>query len=87
MLNSVHFLLYCFGITHPITETTASEQACLKKHATNRNKIVEIGVSQAVNSRNFCEVMAEGGVLIAIDPYPRFCFGLRGYGWSRIIAH
>ena len=87
MLNSIHFLLYYIGISHPITETTIREQDCLKKYAENRKTIAEIGVSQAANTRKFREVMDEDGVLIAIDPYPRFCFGLRGYGWSRIIAH
>ena len=35
----------------------------------------------------FREVMARDGVLIAVDPYYRSFFGLRGNGWARRIAH
>ncbi len=31
--------------------------------------------------------MAHDGVIIAIDPFPRSFFGLRGFGWARKIAH
>jgi hypothetical protein len=48
---------------------------------------VEIGVFHGVNTRIFREVMAGDAILFAIDPFPRFFFGMRGLGWARRIAH
>ena len=31
--------------------------------------------------------MAKDGVLVAVDPFRRIFFGIRGYGWARRIAH
>lgn len=87
MLNSLQFVQYWFNLAPASTQTSRPERDCLRKHATNRRRLVEIGVWQGVNSRSFREVMAENGILLAIDPYPRSFFGFRGYGWARRIAH
>lgn len=86
-MNSLHYLQYCLGLTKPRTETSAPERDALRRHARGRRRLVEIGVFQGVNSRNFREVMAADGVLLAIDPYCRSFFGIRGFGWARRIAH
>jgi len=87
MLNSVHYLKYRLGMASAQTQTSAAEQQCLRDHAAGKNRLCEIGVYHGVNTRVFREVMADDAVLIAIDPFPRFFFGIRGYGWARRIAH
>jgi predicted O-methyltransferase YrrM len=87
MLNSVHFIRYLAGLTQPITETTAAERGCLRRHATGKTRLAEIGVFHGANTRAFREAMAPSGVLLAIDPFPRSFFGIRGLGWARKIAH
>ncbi len=85
--NSLHYLLYRLGRASPRSETTLAERDCLRRYATGRRRVVEIGVWHGVNSTSFREVMSDDGVVICVDPYPRFFFRLRGFGWARLIAH
>lgn len=87
MSNSTHYLLYLLGAQQPITQATIDECKCLKTHATGKRRLVEIGVFHGVNTRVFREVMAHDGILIAVDPFVRSFFGIRGFGWARKIAH
>lgn len=87
MLNSIHYLLYLLGAKRPITQTTEEEREVLRSYATGKKRLVEIGVFHGVNTRIFREVMARDAILFAIDPFPRFFFGVRGLGWARRIAH
>jgi predicted O-methyltransferase YrrM len=87
MLNSVHYLKYRLGLAEAVTQTTKAEQQALRELAAGRKHLVEIGVFHGVNTRNFREVMHSEGTLLAVDPYFRTFFGIRGYGWARRIAH
>ncbi len=87
MLNSVHFLKYKLRLAPALTQTTEKERAILRTHASGRRRLAEIGVYHGVNTRVFREVMNPDGVLIAVDPFERSLFGIRGYGWARRIAH
>jgi predicted O-methyltransferase YrrM len=87
MLNSLHYLRYRWGRVPALTQTTEAERACLRRHAQGRKRLAEIGVYHGVNTRAFREAMAPDGVLLAVDPFPRRFFGIRGYGWARRIAH
>ena len=87
MLNSLHYLRYRLGWAPALTQTTAAERAGLRRHAQGRMRLAEIGVFHGVNTRAFREAMAPAGVLLAVDPFPRRFFGIRGYGWARRIAH
>ncbi len=87
MLNSVHYLKYRLGLATALTQTTHAERQILRDAANGKKRLAEIGVFHGVNSRAFREVMAPDAVLIAIDPYYRFFFGIRGSGWARRIAH
>lgn len=87
MLNSVHFIRYLLGWAPALTQTTEAERACLRRHAQGKKRLAEIGVYHGVNTRAFREAMAADGVLLAVDPFPRRFFGIRGYGWARRIAH
>ena len=78
---------YVLGFKQPVTETTEPERAMLRLYAKGRRRLAAIGVLCGVNSRSFRKVMAEDGILLAIDPYPRLCFGLRGFGGIRLVAH
>jgi hypothetical protein len=86
-VNIRHYLKYKLGIDPAYTQTSERERACLQKHATGKQVIAEIGTFEAVNTRAFRSVVAEDGVVIAIDPYPRSLLGLMGFGWIRRIAH
>ena len=87
MLNSLHFIRYLLGLAPALTQTTDAERACLRRHAQGKRRLAEIGVFHGVNTRAFREAMAPDGVLLAVDPFPRRFFGIRGYGWARRIAH
>ena len=87
MLNSLHYLNYRLGRASALTQTTEAERAGLRRHAQGRKRLAEIGVFHGVNTRAFREAMAADGVLLAVDPFPRRFFGIRGYGWARRIAH
>ena len=87
MLNSLHYLKYRIGISPAITQTTAAERSALRHYAEGKERLAEIGVFHGVNTRAFREVMSPEGVILAIDPFERSLFGLRGYGWARRIAH
>lgn len=86
-LNSVHYLLYRLGLAEAVTQTSLEERRVLRTYAEGKNRLVEIGAFHGVNTRSFREVMSENGTIIAVDPYIRTCFGIRGYGWARRIAH
>jgi hypothetical protein len=85
--NTSHYVLYRLGLSGPVTQTTDAERACLRRHASGKRTLVEIGVFHGVNTRSFRQVMRADGALCAVDPFPRGFFGLRGYGWARLIAH
>jgi len=87
MMGSLHFFKYLVGLARPFTVTSAAEQKCLREHASGKKRLCEIGVFHGINTRVFREVMASEGCIIAVDPFPRFFFGLRNHGWARLIAH
>lgn len=87
MLNSLHYVRYRLGMASPSTQTSERERSCLRRHAAGKRRLAEIGVWHGVNTRAFREAMAPDGVLLAVDPFPRRFFGIRGFGWARRIAH
>ncbi len=87
MLNSFHYVRYRLGLASPSTQTSERERSCLRRHAAGKRRLAEIGVWHGVNTRAFREAMAPDGVLLAVDPFPRRFFGIRGFGWARRIAH
>lgn len=57
------------GLRPVLAQHTAAEHAALKRLATNRSTIVEIGVAEGVSALAMREVMAENGTLYLIDPF------------------
>ena len=86
-MNSLHYLGYLVGLSPPLTQTTADEREALCRLAAGKRRLAEVGVFHGVNTRALRQAMANDGVIIAIDPFQRSFFGLRGYGWARRIAH
>jgi Methyltransferase domain len=86
-VNIRHYLKYKLGISSAYTQTSSREQECLRKYATGKKNIAEIGVFEGVNTKAFRSVMDKDGIIIAVDPYPRSFWGLIGFGWIRRIAH
>lgn len=80
----LYFMSWKTGLQPALTQTSDTEIACLRNHASGRRRLVEIGVWHGVNTRNFREVMAEDGILYAVDPFPP---GRFGQSWHRPIAY
>jgi predicted O-methyltransferase YrrM len=87
MINSLHYFKYVAGFAKPLTQTSKAERQALREFASGKKRLAEVGVFHGVNTSSFREVMAADAVLIAIDPFHRPFFGIRGYGWARRIAH
>ena len=85
--NSLHYVRYLLGLSEAIGETFPGERVLLEKYARGKKRLAEIGVFHGVTTRLLRTAMAPDGVLLAIDPFFRSDFGLRGYGWARLIAH
>ena len=86
-LNSIQYVQYRLGLAAASTQTSEAERACLRRHAAKKTRLVEIGVWHGVNTKAFREAMSPEGVILAVDPFQRFFFGIRGFGWARRIAH
>jgi predicted O-methyltransferase YrrM len=79
----IHFLKYHLGLAQAETSVTTAEWDCLASHASGRRCLVEIGVWHGVTTRRLRAVMASGGILHAVDPYP---VGRLGISLQRRIA-
>ncbi|MFT3807428.1 class I SAM-dependent methyltransferase [Arenimonas sp.] len=80
----LHYLLWRVGLVPAQTETTEEEKQALAELARGRRRLLEIGVWHGANTRRFRSVMADDGVLYAVDPFPR---GRFGFSWERMVAH
>jgi predicted O-methyltransferase YrrM len=78
-----HFLLWFAGVRAAETQTTDRERAALAARASGRARVVEIGVWHGVTTSVLRRVMAPGGVLWAVDPFPP---GRLGFSLQRPIA-
>jgi predicted O-methyltransferase YrrM len=78
-----HMLRYFAGLDPARTQLSAAERECLKKYATNKTRVVEIGVFEGVGTRLLATAVADGGQLYGIDP---FLTGRIGINWSKLIA-
>ena len=57
------------GLRPALAQHTEAEHATLKRWATNRFVIVELGVAEGVSALALREAMAENGTLYLIDPF------------------
>ena len=57
------------GLRPALAQHTEAEHATLKRWATNRRVIVELGVAEGVSALALREAMAEKGTLYLIDPF------------------
>ncbi|SRR5258706_2937540 len=78
------WLKYVLGLTPASTQTTPAERECLKKYATGKRSLVEIGVMQGVNTGLLRGVMDPAGIMTGIDPHPN---GRWGCNLDRWVAH
>ncbi len=85
MSVALHYLRWALGLAQAHTQTTAAERACLARHADGRRALVEIGVFEGVTTRLLRGVMADDGVLYAVDPFPTGRLGVSLH--ERIARH
>jgi predicted O-methyltransferase YrrM len=78
-----HFARWLVGIDRAESQTNERERAHLVRHATNRRKLVEIGVWEGLTTSSLRRAMPPDAELICIDPYP---VGRLGFSTQRIIA-
>lgn len=85
-----HPLWAWLGARPALAQHTAAEHAAIKRWATNRRSLAEIGVAEGVSARAIREAMAEDATLYLIDPFhlsrvPAFNFTRRAA--NRMIAN
>lgn len=80
---AMHWLRYRLGLAAADTQTTAAEQACLRRHAAGRRAIVELGVMHGATTGLLRSVMAADGTIAGVDPHPR---GRLGVSFERLVA-
>jgi len=79
----VHLLLWQLGFAQGETQTTSSERDCLARHASGKKMLAEVGVFHGVTTRRLRSAMDPGGVLFAVDPYPKQRLG---FSAQRMVA-
>jgi predicted O-methyltransferase YrrM len=80
---ALHFALWRFGVRQAYSQTNAREREALARRARGCRRLVEIGVSQGVTTRQLRAAMPPEAELWAVDPYPPNRAGLR---FSEMIA-
>jgi hypothetical protein len=79
-----HFLLYQLRLAKAWTYYTEVECQSLEKYARGKNRLVEIGCWQGVNTSRIRRIMDSRAILFAVDPYPA---GKLGFSAPKVIAH
>lgn len=83
MRVTTHFLLWALKLARAETQTSEAERATLARHAAGKKRLVEIGVWHGVTTKLLLNAMTPGGLLLAVDPYPK---GRFGFSVQRVIA-
>jgi predicted O-methyltransferase YrrM len=78
-----HLALWSVGLAAPETQTTEAERACLFRHASNKKRLVEIGVWHGVSSCGLRRAMHPEGLLTCVDPFPS---GRLAFSVERVVA-
>ena len=79
-----HLLLWRLGLIRIQPWAEPGETDCLTRHALGKRRLAEVGVWQGGTTRALRGVMAEDGVLFAVDPFPAGRIGINYQQW---IAH
>jgi predicted O-methyltransferase YrrM len=81
--SALHAICYLLYLDEAHSQTTEKEQVTLQKYAQSKERAVEIGVHEGVNTRLIAEVLSPSGVIYAVDP---FFTGRIPVCWGKIIA-
>ena len=81
--NVLHYIKCIMGIDKPVTQTTKNEQKALYKYSKLAKFIVEIGVFEGYNTREFALNSSNDTVIFAIDPFIK---GSLGFSYLKAIA-
>lgn len=79
----LHLAAWFAGLAPARPVLLPDEVVCLRRLAAGRARVAEIGVWHGGSTRLMRAAMAPGGVLVAVDPFPR---GRLGFSPQRIIA-
>ncbi|MCS4086115.1 putative O-methyltransferase YrrM [Salinibacter ruber] len=81
---ALHALSFYLGLDEADTQTTGDERRAIREYASGKERAVEIGVYEGVNTCLIAEAIQDEGVLYAIDP---FFTGVFPFSWCELIAH
>lgn len=79
----IHYLKFILSLDQPKTQTSLDEQKILIKYASGKNKALEIGVFESVNTVLIARNLSHNGLLFGIDPFFK---GKLGVCWHKQIA-
>lgn len=81
--NLFHCISHLLGFDQAVTQTTLNEQNALLKYLKSAKQIVEIGVFEGYNTREFARYSPKDAIIYAIDPFFK---GSLGFSYGKIIA-
>lgn len=86
---AAEFLKDLVGLRAARSSLTADETDHLRALAKERMRVIEVGVHEGATSRAMAAVLADGGMLMLVDPYVPATRPERmiGRAWTMMIAH
>ena len=81
--NIIHFIKCLLNLEHPVTQTTIEEQKALSRYAKQSKVILEIGIFEGFNTRQFALNSPADAIVYAIDPFFK---GTLGICYGKLIA-
>lgn len=81
----LHFIKVSFCLEQPHSQTTQAERLCLRKYASDKKRLVEIGVYEGLSTVEIALEMAPGAEFYTIDPFFKGRFGICWAKWIAII--
>jgi predicted O-methyltransferase YrrM len=83
----VRLLLLRAGLAQARTDHSPEERECLRRWATARRCLVELGVADGLGTSVLRSAMSPHGVIYAVDPYPKGRLGISAHaGIARLEA-
>jgi len=79
----IDFILFLLYLRKPVSQTTGGERKVIAKYANKKNRAVEIGVFQGLNTCIIAKSLEKNGRLYGIDPFFK---GRLGISYHQLVA-
>jgi predicted O-methyltransferase YrrM len=80
---AIHFLKYLIKLDSATTQTSTAERAAMASYLATSASIIEIGVFEGFNTREFALLSPQEARIFAIDPFFK---GFFGFNYGKFIA-